>query len=162
MASAGCLGSMKLDAIPVVLLIQALGDGEIVQTVSGIGIDTSIDHGGEHGSRDRGGYPIFGIEVSLRDGGAVCSYFRRGEHVPSGGHGPLAGAIRLKNLLSRRGLGDWTGEWSFAAGHGRGILRCAVSRLAPGLHGPRLRALFKFKTREIVGLLRKMFDFVAA
>ena len=56
-------GRFKFYAIPIVLLVQAFGDGEIVQAVIGVGIHSAIDHGGEDCAGNRGQHPVFGVEL---------------------------------------------------------------------------------------------------
>ena len=73
--------SLEFRAIPIIPLVEALGNGEIVQAIVWIGIDAAVDHGRQNRARNRGLHPGPGVETWLRDLGALCFYVgRRAEH----------------------------------------------------------------------------------
>ena len=67
-------GHGELGAVPVVLFVERLGDGEVVEAVAGVGIDAVIDQGGEDGAGNGGAHPAGGvIGRCIRGGADLCS-----------------------------------------------------------------------------------------
>ena len=83
-------GHGELGAVPVVLLVERLGDGEVVEAVAGVGIDAVVDHGGEDGAGNGGAHPAGGVERGGADLCAVGVDLGGLAHRPAIGESPLS------------------------------------------------------------------------
>ena len=83
----GLVRCLELNAVPVVLLVQRLGDSQIIQTEIGVRVYTTIDHRGEHRARHGGSHPFLIIKSRGRDClsrgydlGSRCEHPVRSQH----------------------------------------------------------------------------------
>src|SRR6185437_5705613 len=81
-------GRGELDAIPVVLVGECVGNGEVVEAVVGIGVDAAVDHGGQHGAGDGGDHPVLRREPCLRNLLAGSAYIGCGGELPAAADSP--------------------------------------------------------------------------
>jgi len=133
------IGYLERNAVPVILVREALGNREIVEAVIGIGIDAAIDHRGENRAGNGGGQPILRGEVVFRNLLACCFDGWRSGQLPSALNDPgiLAEQLGMKLRCSQRLCG--------------GLLNSA---LAAWVSGRILRALYPAWAKVCTGQWR--------
>jgi hypothetical protein len=89
-------GRAELRAIPVVLLVQRLRDGEVVEAEVGIGIDAALDERRKDGAGHHGVEPAVRLEVGTRDEVAARVHLRSFDHAPAARERPLVGPARFE------------------------------------------------------------------
>ena len=138
MLAGGGGGSFELDAVPVVLLVERLRDGEIVEAVVGVGIESAVDHAGEDGARNGGVHPGGVGEAGGGEGCAGDGDGGGGGELPARAQGPGLIAYGEEDGGVRGGqrLHDGLAVGRERGRHERGVLGLLVAGLGADLDGP--------------------------
>ena len=156
------LRCFELYAVPIILLVQRLGNRQVVQPVIRIGIHSAIHQRGEHRAWHRRHIPVFALEAILRDGRPVFVHLGRGTHPPPARNRPriLSRSLqcltrflhRNRHRLRRR---------RFRPRHRLRILWRPIPGLPAFLHPPLLRPFLERDDHELRRCRRNFLYFIA-